>query len=565
MGRDGRCLPGQPRYRGDSLILETRLETSTGVAVLTDFMPPRRDASNLVRLVRCESGEVRLRSELCLRFDRGRLPPHWSERGERHVVGIAGPDAARLVADLPLSAQDDGGCVAEFALQAGDRRAFVLTYFSSPTRPPACIDAWASLEETARFWQDWVAHCTYQGPWREAVVRSLITMKALTYQPSGGIAAAPTSSLPERSGGTRNWDYRFCWLRDATFTLLSLLHTGYHEEAAAWRDWLVRAVAGKPHQIQPLYGMAGERHLPEWQADWLSGFGGAKPVRFGNAAALQRQFDIFGEVIDALHQGRLNGIGFDETAWRMQLKILDHIEQIWREPDCGIWESRHQPRRFTHSRVMMWAALDRIISASAQRGGDLPLERWRRLRAEIHAEVCSRGFDRDLNSFIRDFDSTELDASLLLLPQVGFLPPADARIIGTVKAIGEHLRKDGFILRYDTDLSHDGLPPGEGAFLACSFWYADALVMTGRRDEAREMFEHVLSVRNDLGLLAEEYDPDNAQLAGNFPQALSHLALVNTALNLSRTRGPAAHRSDGGQEPGGISKVSTPSADPIDR
>jgi len=536
------------RYRGESLILETRIETSEGIATLIDFMPMRGEASDLVRIVTGERGKVRLRSDLRIRFDYGRLKPRWDEEAKGRTVAIAGPHAARLQSDAPLTCSN-GDCASQFSVAAGERVGFVLTYFVSHENRPKPVDMAAALEETERFWAEWVGRCTYQGPWREAVIRSLITMKALIYRPSGAIAAAPTSSLPEAFGGNRNWDYRFCWLRDATFTLLALLGTGYEEEAVAWRDWLLRAVGGEPAQLQPVYGMGGEARLPEWEADWLAGFGGAKPVRFGNLAYQQRQLDIYGEVIDALYQADLHGLPASPAAWQMQLRMGEHLEKVWREPDQGFWESRDRPKHFTHSQGMIWAAFDRIIARAEKDKLDAPLERWRKLRATILEDICQNGYDQALGSFKRDFESAELDANLLLLPQIGFLPPDDPRIIGTIKSIGRRLLRGGFILRYDTHASQDGLPPGEAAFLACTLWYADALVMIGCREEAQGLFERILAVRNDVGLLSEEYDPGSGLLAGNFPQALSHLALVNTALNLARIAGPAARRS-GSSQPG---------------
>jgi GH15 family glucan-1,4-alpha-glucosidase len=536
------------RYVGDTLILETYIETPTGAARLIDFMPVRGRASHLIRIVVGERGSVALKSELRLRFDYGRLRPLWRRGGDREAVAVAGPHAVRLTSDEAVECPEDGGCHAEFSVQAGERRHFILTYFASCDDAPANVGAEQALAETDAFWREWTGRCCYEGPWRDAVIRSLVTMKALTCWPSGGICAAPTSSLPERFGGIRNWDYRYCWLRDATFTLLAFLHAGYREEALAWRDWLLRAVAGDPAQIQPVYGLGGEARLTEWEADWLSGFAGSRPVRFGNAAFSQRQLDVVGEVIDTLHQSHLHGLPLGEEVWRLKVRMVEHLERVWREPDQGIWESREGPQQFTYSRAMIWVALDRVIRTAERRGPEaagvaVPIERWRALRAKLHEEICKRGFSPKLGSFVRHFDSSELDASLLLLPQVGFLPPEDPRIVGTIKAIGERLDGAGFIRRYDTEVSKDGLPSGEGAFLACSFWYADALTMIGRQAHAEAVFERLLAVRNDLGLLAEEHDPAADRMLGNFPQALSHLALVNTAFNLARAPGPAERRS----------------------
>ena len=543
------------RYRGHSLILETCIETATGTALLIDFMPVRRQASDVVRIVHGQSGTVRLQSELTLRFDHGRIWPRWTQEKDGLAVAVAGPNAARLAAERPLRLRDDRACIADFTISAGERAAFVLTYCASHGASPDPVDAELALAETEHFWADWVARCRYEGPWRDAVIRSLITMKALTYRPSGGIVAAPTTSLSEESGKSGNWDYRFCWLRDATFALLSLLHSGYREEAAAWRDWLLRAAGGDPAQLQPIYGMAGESLLPEWEADWLSGFQGVKPVRLGNAAFAQRQFDVCGEVVDALHQARAHGIAPSDLAWRLQLRMVEHLESVWQQPDSGIWEARGHRRRFTHSQAMIWAAVDRMIRHGEAEHPEAPLARWREWRARIHHEICHRGYNSELNSFVRCFDAATVDASLLLLPQIGFLPPEDPRIRGTVAAIGDRLCRDGFVFRHEADDDGESRPAGAAAFLACSFWYADALLMLGRREEAVAIFERALSVRNDLGLLSEEYEIGSGRLTGNFPQALSHLALVNTALNLARSEGPARRRSQLGPEPADEARV----------
>jgi len=532
------------RYREETLILETRVVTPEGSATLLDFMPPRAQASDVIRIVIGEQGTVRLKSDLRLRFDYGRLKPRWDRETVCCAAAEVGPHAVCLDAEVPLDCAEDGACGCEFSVAAGQSVAFVLTYFVSYGARPRKVDPKAALQETEQFWADWVARCTYDGPAREAVVRSLITMKALVFQPSGGIAAAPTSSLPERAGGERNWDYRYCWLRDATFTLLAFLHCGYEQEAASWRDWLVRAAGGEPAHLQPLYGMGGEARLPEWEADWLCGFGGAKPVRFGNLAYVQQQLDVPGEVVDALYQARLHGLPQSQPAWQVQVAMVEHLEKIWQQPDRGIWESRDLPQRFTQSQAMLWAAFDRAISTAERENLDAPLDRWRAVRDQLHREICEQGWNAELNSFVRYFGSDELDASVLLLPQIGFLPATDPRIAGTVAAIGQRLKKDGFIMRYDSEASKDGLPPGEGTFLACSLWYADVLAMMGRYDQAHEMFDRVLSIRNDLGLLAEGYDPATGTLTGNFPQALSHLTLVNTALNLTRSDGPAKRRGN---------------------
>ena len=531
------------RYLGDSLILETSIEGPSGTARVIDFMPVRGEASDIVRIVIGDHGTVGLTSELKLRFDFGRLKPRWSQDADGAAVAISGPHGVRLITEVAVSCRSEGDCTAEFTVSAGERKTFVLSYFVSHAGRPAELDVLMALEETRRFWSEWSARCTYRGPWRDAVIRSLIVMKALTYQRSGAVVAAPTSSLPETLGGGRNWDYRFCWLRDATFTLLAFLQAGYEDEAVAWRDWLWRAVGGDPARIQPVYGLGGETRLTEWKADWLAGFAGSRPVRFGNVAFRQRQFDVYGEVIDAIHHARDYGLPAGEDVWPMAAAMVEHLELVWREPDHGIWETRSESRRFTYSKAMIWASLDRLVRHAEATAMEAPLERWRRLRAEVHADVCRRGFDSAANTFVRDYDSCELDASLLLLPQIGFLPANDARIRGTIEAIGVALCRDGFLFRYDDERTDDGLPKGQSAFIACSFWYADALLMIGRHEEAKRVFERVLAVRNDLGLLSEEFDLRAGELVGNFPQVLSHLALVNTAFNLAGHRGGSTCRS----------------------
>jgi GH15 family glucan-1,4-alpha-glucosidase len=448
------------------------------------------------------------------------------------IMAIAGPDMVVLRTGVPLRGEDLT-TVAEFSVAAGETVPFVLTHSESHLRPPPGVDALEALARTEQFWLDWSGRGTYHGPDQAAVARSLVTLKALTFSPTGGIAAAATTSLPEALGGTRNWDYRYCWLRDATLTLLALMGGGYFEEAQAWRDWLRRSIAGSPDQIQTMYGLAGERHLVEWQADWLPGYQGARPVRIGNAAHDQLQLDVYGEVADALHHGREGGLASVPASWELQLKLTEHLASIWTEPDEGIWETRGGRRHFTHSKVMAWVAIDRAIRSAERFGFDGPLEMWRALRARMHADICARGFDRGRNSFVQHYGSRALDASLLLIPLVGFLPPDDPRVRGTLAAIERELLLDGFVLRYDTGDSKDGLPPGEGAFLACSFWLADNYVMQGRREEARGLFDRLLALRNDVGLLAEEYDPQARRQVGNFPQAFSHIALINTALNLA--------------------------------
>jgi len=538
----------QPRrisraYRGETLILETRFETEGGVAVVRDFMPVRESHSKLVRIVVVASGVVRFKSILRPRFEYGSREPRWTSATATRARAAVGPDGVILTSSTQLTCREDGCCTAEFDARPGTAVTFVLDYFESFGQEPQATDPHAALAETERFWAGWVRQCTYRGPWREAVIRSLITMKALTYRPSGGIVAAATSSLPEWPGGSRNWDYRFCWLRDATFTLLAFMHSGYREEAVAWSNWLCRALGSEPRGLQPIYGMRGESRLPEWQAHWLRGFDESRPVRFGNNAFTQHQLDVYGELVDALHQARSLGIGLNESLWRLQVRLIEHLSTIWREPDHGIWESRHRPKCFTQSQAMAWAALDRTIRSAEldRRAGSL--QRWQQLRSEIHARVCQHGFNRSRNAFVRDFDSSELDASLLLLPQIGFLPAHDPRILGTIEVIGRELLRDGLVFRYDTEVTNDGLDSGEAGFIACTFWYIDALCLTGRRPQAVELFEHVLSLRNDVGLLSEEYDGSGGRMTGNFPQTLSHLALVNSALNLDSENGPARARA----------------------
>jgi len=530
------------RYRERTLILETTLEDADGAATVIDFMPPRERNSDIVRLVRGDRGRMRMRMELILRFDYGRSIPWVNRLPDGSLRAIAGPDMVVLRTPVPLRGEDLT-TVAEFEVAAGDTIPFVLTHGPSHLPPPDEIDPLAALTATSEFWTEWAAHNTSTGEWSDAVTRSLITLKALTYAPTGGIVAAPTTSLPEHLGGSRNWDYRFCWLRDATLTLLALMNAGYYEEASAWRDWLLRAAAGAPSQAQIMYGIAGERHLPELELPWLTGYADSRPVRIGNAASGQLQLDVFGEVMDALHQAREGGLHPREADWAFQKELLEHLEAVWHNPDQGMWEVRGAPQHFTYSKVMAWVALDRGIRNAEVLGTDGPLDRWRPLRARIHEEVCTRGFNPGRGAFVQSYGSSELDASLLLLPTTGFLPASDPRVRGTIAAIERELLVDGFVLRYDTHTTDDGLPPGEGAFLACTFWLADAFAVTGRHDDARALFERLLSLRTDLGLLSEEYDVQARRLVGNFPQAFSHIALVTTAHNLARTEKPARQRS----------------------
>jgi GH15 family glucan-1,4-alpha-glucosidase len=530
------------RYRDHTLILETHIETDDGAVTVIDFMPPRGRNSDIVRLVRGDRGCVRMRTELILRFDYGRTVPWVTHLDDGTYRAVAGPDMAVVHTPVPLHGKDLT-TVGEFDAAAGVTIPFVLTHGASHLPPPDAIDPLDSLDTTEAFWTEWASRCEAAGQWSDAVKRSLITLKALTYAPTGGLVAAPTTSLPEQLGGTRNWDYRFCWVRDATLTLLALMNAGYYDEAKAWREWLLRAAAGAPSQLQIMYGIAGERRLTESEIPWLPGYENSTPVRIGNAAHSQLQLDIFGEVMDALHQGRRGGLDGREAEWDFQLAVMEHLETIWSRPDEGIWEIRGEPRHFTYSKVMAWVAMDRAIRAIENFGLKGPLDRWKGVRATIHAEVCSRGFNRELGSFVQSYGSRELDASLLLLPTTGFLPADDPRIRGTIEAVERRLLVDGFVLRYDTRSSVDGLPAGEGAFLACSFWLVDAYVLIGRLDEAQRMFERLLSLRTDLGLLAEEYDTRARRLVGNFPQAFSHIALVNSAHNLTRATKPAQQRA----------------------
>jgi GH15 family glucan-1,4-alpha-glucosidase len=520
------------RYREGTMILETDFETPDGAVTLIDFMPLRGTCSDLVRTVVGTRGRVTMTMELILRFDYGSIVPWVSRLPDGRVRAIGGPDMVVLRTDV--SVRGEGlTTVADFTVAAGERTSFVLTYTPSHEDPPQSVDPDKALADTEAFWTDWNRRSTYDGEWRGAVSRSLLTLKALTYRPTGGIVAAPTTSLPEQLGGTRNWDYRYCWLRDATLTLLTMMDAGYFDEAASWRDWLLRAVAGSPAQAQIMYGLGGERHLREWEIPWLPGYEGAEPVRIGNAAYGQLQHDVIGEVLDALYQARMGGLAPSTDGRNLERALVTHLEGIWREPDFGIWEVRGDPQHFTHSKVMAWVAFDRAVKSAERFWPDQPVDHWRATRDEIHAEVCSKAFDPEIGAFTQAYGSKQLDASVLLMPLVGFLPPDDSRIIGTVAAIEKGLMVDGLVLRYDTHETDDGLPAGEGAFLACSFWLADAYMMLGRHDDARRLFERLLSLRNDVGLLAEEYDPRLRRQLGNFPQAFSHLALVDTALNLA--------------------------------
>jgi GH15 family glucan-1,4-alpha-glucosidase len=545
------------RYLHETLVLETTWTTEDGaVARVLDFMPPRGKAPDIVRIVEGVQGSVQLRSELTIRFGYGRIVP-WVRRLDGATrLAVAGPDA--LSFRTPAHTRGENmRTVSELQVDEGERVPFVLTWFPSHEEPPVPVDAEVALAETESFWREWTEHCDVDLPpeWAPIVRRSLIVLKALTYEPTGGIVAAATTSLPEWIGSVRNWDYRYCWLRDATLTLLALLHGGHAEEAAAWRRWLLRAVAGDPADVQIMYGVAGERRLSEFELPWLAGYEGSRPVRVGNAASEQLQIDVYGEVLDALYQARVHGLALDQQAWQIQLALLEHLEDAWHHPDQGIWEIRGERRHFVHSKVMAWVAFDRAVRTVEAQGLDGPVDRWRSVRDEIHGEVCNRGFDPQLGSFTQSYGSRELDASLLMLPLVGFLPASDRRIRGTVEAVERELLRDGFLLRYRTrEQGVDGLPPDEGVFLPCSFWLADCYELLGRHDEAVELFDRLVALANDLGLLAEEYDPQAERLLGNFPQAFTHLTLVNTAFNVAphlpspmhRRHAMRDHEEDGG-------------------
>jgi GH15 family glucan-1,4-alpha-glucosidase len=537
----------QRRYLHDTLVLETRWQTDgDNVARVFDFMPPRGKAPDIVRIVEGVRGRVEFRSELTIRFGYGRVLPWVRQRTheENTRVALAGPDALCFRTPAPTRGEDMH-TVSEFTVDEGERVPFVLTWFPSNGEIPEKIDAEAALADTESFWREWSESCPLDLPeiWAPQVRRSLIVLKALTYQPTGGIVAAPTTSLPESIGGVRNWDYRYCWLRDATLTLLSLLHCNHDAEAGEWRRWLVRAIAGDPADIQVMYGVGGERRLMEFEVPWLDGYEGSKPVRIGNAASEQLQLDVYGELMDCLYQAREHGLAVDDQAWLMQLSLLEHLEDAWREPDDGIWEIRGERQHFVHSKAMAWVAFDRAVrTVEGDHGLSGPTDRWRKVRDEIHRDVCDNGFNEKLGSFTQSYGSAELDASLLLLPLFGFLPASDPRIRGTIEAIERELMRDGFLLRYRTQHGVDGLPVGEGAFLPCSFWLADCYELLGRHDEAVELFERLAGLTNDLGLVSEEYDPRAKRLLGNFPQAFTHLALVNSAFNLSPHLPSPMHR-----------------------
>jgi GH15 family glucan-1,4-alpha-glucosidase len=535
------------RYRGDTLILETEFDTGEGSVRVIDFMPLSDKRWDVVRIVEGLSGRVDMRMELGVRFDYGSIVP-WVHRSQGILLLTAGPDTLELSASVAIEGENMHS-IAEFSVSAGERESFTLNYRPSHLDVDEAIDAERELTETEARWKEWSGRCTYGGPWHATVVRSLITLKALTYKPTGGLIAAPTTSLPEWPGGTRNWDYRYCWLRDATFTLNALLLAGYEEEAAAWREWLLRAVAGSPDDLQILYGVTGVRRLDEYEVAWLPGYEKSAPVRIGNAAAKQFQLDVYGEVMDTLHLARIAGLPPEPEAWQVQVAVLKFLEAHWEQPDEGLWEIRGPRCHFTHSKVMAWVAFDRAIKDAEQDGLEGPIERWRQTRDAIHAQVCEKGFDERRNTFVQSYESAFLDASLLLIPQVGFLPADDPRVLGTIAAIERDLMAEGLVLRYSTATKIDGLPAGEGAFLPCSFWLADCYLLTGRREEGRALFERLLALGNDVGLFAEEYDPRDKRMLGNFPQALTHMALVNTARLLSMSEHEARGATAKGERP----------------
>ncbi|WP_425956917.1 glycoside hydrolase family 15 protein [Xylanimonas sp. McL0601] len=533
------------RYVGDTLVLESTWETADGTVRVTDAMPPRGDAADLVRIVHCDRGRVRVRSECRLRFDYGDVVP-WVIERHRSVRAVAGPDAVHFTSDAPLQVRDND-VIAEFELAAGDTCAFVLTHTASQSRDPRSVDPHRAVRDTEDYWARWLERLDYEGPWRDAVVRSLITLKGLIYAPTGGITAAATTSLPEDLGGVRNWDYRFCWLRDAAFTLQALVATGFVDEARAWRDWLLRAVAGDPAELRIMYRLDGGRRLPEYELERLRGYEGSRPVRVGNAASQQLQLDVWGEVLDCLHVAREAGIPPEEEAWHVEVALLDFLEGGWDQPDNGLWEVRGERRHFVHSKVMAWAGVDRAVRAVEKHGLPGEVERWRDLRERIKDDVLTRGFDTERGTFTQFYGSQGLDAALLLIPRVGFLPWDDPRVVGTVEAVQRELSEDGFVLRYrpDADGDVDGLPGKEGIFVACSFWLADALHGTGRAEEATDLFERLLGLRNDLGLYSEQYDTTLGRQLGNTPQAFSHFGLVNAARRLG-----GAHTRTGRPEGG---------------
>jgi GH15 family glucan-1,4-alpha-glucosidase len=544
------------RYRDGTLILETDFETSEGAVRITDFMPLSDERWDVVRIVEGLRGRVAMRMELVIRFDYGSIVP-WVRQVGGMLVATAGPNTLELHSDVAVRGENMT-TVAEFHVAEGERIAFTLNYHPSFEASVQAVDPQKALAETETAWHEWSDQCSYRGKWRAAVVRSLITLKALTYGPTGGIVAAPTTSLPEHHGGVRNWDYRYCWLRDATFTLNALLLAGYHEEAADWREWLLRAAAGSPADLQALYSVTGERRLDEYEVGWLPGYGGAAPVRVGNAASKQFQLDVYGEVMDTLHLARAAGLEPEPAAWRIQVALLKYLESNWQEPDEGIWEIRGPRLQFTHSKVMAWVAFDRAVKDVEAFGLEGPVERWREVREAIHAQVCAQAYDAERNTFVQSYGSAYVDASLLLMPQVGFLPLDDRRVRGTIEAIERHLVVDGLVQRYSTATHIDALPPGEGTFLPCSFWLANNLALIGRREEAEALFERLLALGNDVGLLSEEYEPRGRRMLGNFPQALTHMALINTAHLLSIPEHEAKRASEAGERPAAAAQTSPP-------
>ncbi|MHB8328206.1 MAG: glycoside hydrolase family 15 protein [Acidimicrobiales bacterium] len=534
-----RIAPADPdhqvrrRYRGDTLVLETEFESADGMVRVIDCMPIREQHPQVVRVVEAVRGSVEMRMDLAMRFGYGSIVP-WVRKVDGLLTAVAGPDGLALWTPVPVEGHDFT-TVAEFTVDVGEHVPFVLTWYPSHEGPPRPIDARYAIEDTATWWEEWSSGCSFEGEWRDAVMRSLITLKALTYQPTGGIVAAPTTSLPESIGGMRNWDYRYCWLRDATLTLEALMRGGYHDEAMDWRDWLLRAVAGNASELQIMYGPAGERRLEEWEVDWLGGYEGSRPVRIGNAAAGQFQLDVYGEVMSALYEACKIGDPLSDSAWDLQRALIEFLAQHWADPDDGIWEVRGPRRHFTHSKVMAWVAMDCAVRMVETFHVEGPVDKWKALRDKIHEEVCAKGYNESAGAFTQYYGSDALDASLLMIPLVGFLPATDPRVVSTVEAVERELTEDGFVLRYRATDAHDvdGLAGHEGAFLACSFWLADCLHMIGRHDDAEALFRRLLGLRNDLGLLAEEYDARLKRQVGNFPQAFSHVSLVNAAYNLA--------------------------------
>jgi GH15 family glucan-1,4-alpha-glucosidase len=547
----GEVLKVERRYRGDTLILETELTTHGGRVRITDFMPIRNHVIDVVRIIEGLEGSVAMRMELSLRFDYGSIVP-WVRAVEGGIRATAGPDTMYLLSDVPMKGEGFS-TIAEFDVAAGERVHFDLTWMSTYDPAPVAQDAADRLERTEKYWSEWSARCSYEGPWREAVMRSLITLKALTYEPTGGLVAAPTTSLPEHIGSVRNWDYRYCWLRDATFSLYALTVGGYTEEAVAWCEWLIHAVAGRPEELQIMYGIRGERRLTEWEIPWLPGYEASAPVRIGNRAFNQFQLDVYGELLDVFHLTRRLGLPSNGDAWRVQTAVMRFLADAWKEPDEGIWEVRGARQHFTHSKVMAWVAFDRSVLAVEQFDLEGPVEEWRATRDAIRSEVFERGFDRELNSFVQYYGSKSADASLLMLPALGFIDADDPRMVGTVDLIRRQLERDGLLLRYPTATGVDGLPPGEGTFLLCTFWLCDTLALQGKMNEATRIFERLLSLRNDVGLLAEQFDPILNRQLGNFPQAFSHVGLINTARNLHRHGGPAEDRRKPADAPAAVS------------